>query len=214
MRPKLAILISGGGRSLQGFIDANAEGRLQADIALVISSQANAAGIHRAHRANIATQVISRRDYSGTAEYSTAMADAIQEAGPVDLVIMAGFTCLWLIPDQLHYKVLNIHPALLPSFGGKGYYGSRVHEAVIESGAKVSGCTVHFADDSYDTGPIILQRSVPVLEEDTAVDLAARVFEAEQQAYLEAVQLFLADRLRLEGKRVRILPPSSDSGGP
>ena len=214
MRPRLAVLISGGGRTLQGFIDAIAEDRLQAEISLVISSRASAAGIDRARRAGLATRVINRRDYSSTADFSRALADGIADEGPVDLVIMAGFTSLWLIPDHLRNKVLNIHPALLPSFGGKGYYGIRVHEAVIESGAKVSGCSVHFADDSYDTGPIVLQRSVPVHENDTAEDLAARVFEAEQQAYPEAVVLFLAGRLRLEGNQVRILPPASDSGAP
>ena len=111
------------------------------------------------------------------------------------------------IPADYEWRVMNIHPALIPSFCGKGYYGHRVHQAALDYGVKLSGCTVHFADDTYDTGPIILQRSVPVLEADDADALAARVFEAECQALPEAVALFAAGRLQIDGRRVRILPP-------
>ena len=123
------------------------------------------------------------------------------------LCAMAGFLKLWSIPQAWRGHVLNVHPALLPAFGGKGMYGHHVHEAVLASGAKVSGCTVHFADDEYDHGQIVLQRTVPVLEDDTPATLAARVQEAEREAYPEAVSLFAEGRLRIEGRRVRILPP-------
>ena len=118
---------------------------------------------------------------------------------------MAGFLQLVLIPEDFRNRVFNIHPALIPAFCGKGYYGHRVHEAVLASGAKVSGCTVHFADNEYDHGPIIVQRTVPVLDDDTAETLAQRVFVEECEAYPEAIRLFAEGRLRIEGKRVRIL---------
>src|SRR4029453_6931345 len=117
------------------------------------------------------------------------------------LVCMAGFLQLLPIPDDYYHRVLNIHPALLPAFGGKGMYGRRVHEAVLAAGVKVTGCTVHFADDSYDTGPILVQRCVPVKEGDDADALAARVFEAECEAYPEAIRLIASDRVTIQGRR-------------
>jgi phosphoribosylglycinamide formyltransferase-1 len=117
---------------------------------------------------------------------------------------MAGFLQLLEIPDDFLGRVMNIHPALLPAFGGKGYHGRKVHEAAIEAGVKVSGCTVHFADNEYDHGPIIIQRVVPVEDDDTPESLQARVFAAECEAYPEAVRLFAAGRLRVEGRRVRV----------
>ncbi len=117
---------------------------------------------------------------------------------------MAGFLQFYRVPDRLKGKVMNIHPALLPSFGGKGYYGDRVHRAVLEYGCKVSGCTVHFADNEYDNGPIIVQKTVPVREDDDHDTLGDRVFEKELEAYPEAINLFAEGRLRIEGRRVRI----------
>jgi phosphoribosylglycinamide formyltransferase 1 len=121
-----------------------------------------------------------------------------------DLVCFAGWLHLLPIPADFHHKVLNIHPALLPAFGGKGMYGHRVHEAVLNYGAKVSGCTVHFADDTYDSGPILVQKCVPVLDTDTPDTLAARVFAAECEAYPEAIRLIAENRVRVEGRRVVI----------
>ena len=122
---------------------------------------------------------------------------------------MGGFLKRVTIPDDFANRVTNIHPGLIPAFCGQGFYGHRVHEAVLEYGAKLSGCTVHFADNQYDHGPIILQRAVPVLDDDTPDALAARVFEAECEAYPEALRLIAAGRVKVEGRRVRILPASS-----
>jgi phosphoribosylglycinamide formyltransferase 1 len=127
--------------------------------------------------------------------------NAVRHANP-DLVCLAGWLHLLPIPDDLRHRVLNIHPSLLPAFGGKGMYGRHVHEAVLAYGAKVSGCTVHFADDSYDTGPILVQKCVPVLTGDTPDTLAARVFAAECEAYPEAIRLIAAGGVTVEGRRV------------
>ena len=123
-----------------------------------------------------------------------------------DLVCLAGFLQLVLIPDDFAGRVLNIHPSLIPAFCGKGYHGRAVHEAVLAAGVKITGCTVHFADNEYDRGPIVLQRTVPVLDDDTADTLAARVFAAECEAYPEAIGLFADRRLHIEGRHVRVLP--------
>jgi phosphoribosylglycinamide formyltransferase-1 len=127
--------------------------------------------------------------------------DAVRAYSP-DLVCLAGWLHLLPIPADFRHRVLNIHPSLLPAFGGKGMYGRHVHEAVLAYGAKVSGCTVHFADDTYDTGPILVQRCVPVLDADDADTLAARVFEAECEAYPEAIGLIASGQVRVEGRRV------------
>jgi phosphoribosylglycinamide formyltransferase-1 len=204
---RLVVPLSGGGTTLQNMIDLIARGNLPATIELVIGSRPDAFGLERARKAGIPTLVIPRK---GTApeEFTRRMQEAIRRVR-ADLVCMAGFLSLWTIPDDYAGRVMNIHPALLPSFGGKGYYGHHVHEAVIKTGCKVSGCTIHFADNVYDHGPIIAQRCVPVLEDDTPDTLAARVFEQECLAYPEAIRLFAAGRLRIEGQRVRILPGKS-----
>ena len=121
-------------------------------------------------------------------------------------MILAGFLALVKIPPDYKGRVINIHPSLIPSFCGKGFYGSKVHKAVLAMGAKVSGCTIHFADDAYDNGPIIAQRPVPVLEDDTVDTLAARVFKEECKALPEAITLYAEGRLKLEGRRVRVAP--------
>ncbi len=133
------------------------------------------------------------------------MFELIDEAN-VDLVCLAGWLCLLDVPEKWLGKVMNIHPALLPSFGGKGMYGHRVHQAVIDHGCKISGCTVHFVDNTYDNGPIILQRVCPVLDNDSADALARRVFEEEKIAYPEAIRLFAQNRLTIRGRRVMISP--------
>ena len=132
--------------------------------------------------------------------------NAVLARYPIDLVILAGFLSLYQPPPALVGRVMNIHPALLPAFGGRGLYGDRVHRAVLESGVKLSGCTVHFADACYDHGPIILQAAVPVYDDDTVESLAARVFTAECELYPQAIQLYAEDRLRIVGRRVCILP--------
>ena len=191
----LAVLLSGSGRTLQNLMDLIEADELDARISVVISNVADAFGLERARKHGIPAVAAP-----------PARIEAELARHPVDLVALAGYLVFFRIPKSLRGKVMNIHPALLPSFGGKGFYGRRVHEAVLEAGCKVTGCTVHFADDAYDRGPIIIQRTVPVLEEDTADTLAARVFEQELEAYPEAIQLFAEGRLRIEGRRVRILP--------
>jgi formyltetrahydrofolate-dependent phosphoribosylglycinamide formyltransferase len=201
---RLAVLISGSGTTLQNLLDRIADGRLQAQIVLVISNRIDALGLTRAEQAGIPTAIVLARDYASREEFSQRIFDLCRQAG-VDLVCLAGFLQLIRIPDDFQARVMNIHPALIPAFCGKGYYGERVHEAALAYGVKLSGCTVHFADNLYDHGPIILQRTAPVLDEDTPQKLAARVFEEECKAYPEAIRLFAGGRLRLEGRRVRIL---------
>lgn len=184
----LAILLSGSGRTLQNFIDLIKAGELAARITVVISSVEGAYGLERAKQNNIPAHLIPRKAFANKKDFSDAIVKCLAQY-PVDFVLMAGFIHLFLIPDELMGKVINIHPALLPKFGGKGMYYHHVHEAVLRAGEKESGCTVHFADNIYDHGPIILQRRVPVLPGDTPESLAERVFKEECIAYPEAVRL-------------------------
>ena len=202
----LAVLLSGGGTTLQNIIDRGDAGTLDAVVRVVISSRADAYGLERAKNHGIPSAVIPSRKYKNDVDgFSKAIFSEIDEYS-ADLVVLAGFMCLLEIPDRYLGRVMNIHPALIPAFCGKGKYGHFVHEAVLEYGAKVSGCTVHFADNVYDHGPIIVQKTVPVLDDDTPDVLAGRVFEKECEAYTEAIQLFAEGRLKLEGRKVRILP--------
>jgi phosphoribosylglycinamide formyltransferase 1 len=208
---RLGVLISGSGTTLQNLADVIAESALDASIACVISSNPNAFGLQRAAKLGVPAFVVTRKECGNDPQILSHRLTAILKDHSVDLVIMAGFLCLWHIPPEFTGRVMNIHPALLPTpFGGPGMYGHRVHEAVIASGAKVSGCTVHFADNQYDHGPIIIQRTCPVHDDDTPDTLAHRVFEQECLAYPEAIRLFSEDRLRIAGNRVRILhaPPA------
>jgi formyltetrahydrofolate-dependent phosphoribosylglycinamide formyltransferase len=203
---RLAVLLSGSGTTLQNFLDRIATGRLTAEIVVVVSSKPGVLGLARAQQAGIPTVVVERKQCASVEQFSARIFQHCRQAG-AELVCLAGFLQLIHIPEDFRLRVLNIHPALMPAFSGQGFYGHHVHEAVLAYGAKVSGCTVHFADNQYDHGPIILQRPVPVLDEDTPDTLAARVFAQECEAYPEAVRLFAEGRLRLEGRRVRILPP-------
>jgi formyltetrahydrofolate-dependent phosphoribosylglycinamide formyltransferase len=202
---KLAVLVSGSGTTLANLIERIGSGDLAARIPLVIASLPGLPGAKRAMDAGLACTVVDRKAHRDCADFSRRVFEAIDEAN-VDLVCMAGWLCLLDLPQRYVGRVMNIHPALLPAFGGKGMYGHKVHEAVLAHGCKMSGCTVHFVDGTYDTGPIILQRACPVLEEDTARTLAHRVFEEEKIAYPAAIRLFAHDRLKIEGRRVRVLP--------
>lgn len=173
------------------------------DIRLVISSNSAAKGLEIATTAGIATLVAAKHKGQSSEDYSQAIFEPCRQAG-VQLVVMAGFLKHVAIPADFANRVVNIHPGLIPAFCGKGMYGQHVHEAVLEYGAKVSGCTVHFVDNHYDHGPIILQRVVPVLDTDTADALAARVFEAECQALPDAIRLIAAGQVRVDGRRVKI----------
>ncbi len=201
---RLAVLASGGGTTLQNLLDRIADGRLRAEVVLVVSNNADAQVLERARRAGVRTLLVSRKEAGTSAEFSRRIFEQCREAG-ADLVCLGGFLQLLHVPDDFLGRVMNIHPALIPAFCGKGYYGHHVHEAVLAYGAKISGCTVHFADNEYDHGPIILQRAVAVLDEDTPETLAARVFEQECEAYPEAIRLFAEGRLRVEGRRVRVV---------
>jgi phosphoribosylglycinamide formyltransferase 1 len=202
----IAVLISGGGTTLKNLIERIADGRLHVDISLVISSNPQAGGLKFTREADIANLVIEQKNFPDQDAFSREIFGRCRAAG-ADLVVMGGFLKRLTIPEDFKNRVVNIHPALIPAFCGAGFYGHRVHEAVLEYGVKLSGCTVHFADNQYDHGPVILQKAVPVLDGDTPDALAARIFEAECEAYPEAVQLIAEGRVRIESRRVRILPP-------
>lgn len=198
-RPKLAVCLSGGGTTLTNLVRAIQSGELNAEITNVIATSGTCGGIQRASSAEIPVTVVDRRDFDSDESFSNAV---ISATGDVDLIVLAGFLRRLIVPKAWSRRVLNIHPSLIPSFCGKGYYGHHVHEAAIDRGVRVSGCTVHFVDNEYDHGPIIAQRCVPVLSDDTAETLAARVFEQECQLYPEAIQLVTSGRLSIDGRRV------------
>jgi phosphoribosylglycinamide formyltransferase-1 len=202
---RIAVLLSGGGTTLQNLLDRIADGRLHAQIVAVISNNADAFGLERARRANLPAIVVNRKEAGSREEFSRRIFAACREVR-ADLVCLCGFLQLIEVPNDFLGRAMNIHPALIPAFCGQGYYGHHVHEAVLAYGAKVSGCTVHFVDNQYDHGPIILQRTVPVREDDTPEALAARVFVEECEVYPEAIALFAQQRLKMEGRRVKILP--------
>jgi formyltetrahydrofolate-dependent phosphoribosylglycinamide formyltransferase len=199
------VFVSGSGRTLQNFIDLRAAGALPIDIPLVIGSRPGLLGVERATRAGIPAEVVERKRFATLGDFSNTVFSLCDRA-KVDLICLAGWLCLLEIPERYLGRMMNVHPALLPSFGGKGMFGHHVHQAVLDHGCKVSGCTVHILDNTYDTGPIVLQRTCPVLEDDTADSLADRVFEQEKIAYPEAIRLFAQRRLKIEGRRVRVLP--------
>ena len=179
LKKKIAVLVSGGGTNLQALIDAQGRGELGAgEITLVIASKPGVFALERAAKAGIDAKVLARRDYESIADYSRALADEMVAAG-IDLVVLAGF--LTIIDEQVYEafpnRILNVHPALIPSFCGKGYYGLHVHEAALEKGVKVSGATVHIVTPECDAGPIVLQKAVEVREDDTPETLQRRIME-------------------------------------
>jgi formyltetrahydrofolate-dependent phosphoribosylglycinamide formyltransferase len=200
---RLAVLLSGEGTTLQNFIDRIAAGRLVARIVVVIASRTDAGGVERARRAGIPAVVVPRKQFADVDQFNDALHTELQRH-EFDLILLAGFLSPFQLRGRYDGRVLNIHPALIPAFCGKGFFGEKVHRAVIESGVKVSGCTVHFADDHYDQGPIILQGTVPVLDDDTPGTLAARVHALESELYPEAVRLWADGRLEIVGRRVRM----------
>jgi phosphoribosylglycinamide formyltransferase-1 len=231
MSLQLAVLISGSGRTMQNIAEAIARGELDATIKLVVASNDTAAakGIERAHALKLPTMVVPRKSYASVADFSQHLFGLVRDAGcnpskagtgaesgrdsggggggpSGGLVALAGWLSLLDIPDDFAHRVVNIHPALLPAFGGQGMWGHHVHEAVLAAGCKVTGCTVHYCDQTYDTGPIIAQRTCPVLEDDTPDTLAARVFEEECIAYPQALQWIAQDRVKIDGRRTRITP--------
>jgi len=209
-RFRIAVLISGGGTTLKNLIEKVRTGELPVSIVLVISSNPEARGLQYAQEAGIPAIVVDWNLYRDPNSFSEVIFKHCREAR-VNLVVMGGFLKKLVIPNDYENRVVNIHPALIPAFCGQGFYGHRVHEAVLEYGAKISGCTVHFADNLYDHGPIILQRTVPVMDDDTPETLAKRVFAEECKAYPEAIRLIAEGRVQVEGRKVRILPPATES---
>jgi phosphoribosylglycinamide formyltransferase 1 len=214
---RLAVLLSGNGTTLQNLIDHIEAGQLSAAIVIIISSRPDAYGLVRARRHGLEAVCIPRQAYTDKYGYDNEV-DRLLDRYKPELIALAGYLHHLRIAPHYHGRVMNIHPSLLPAFCGKGLYGQRVHQAALDYGVKVSGCTVHFADEEYDHGPIILQRVVPVFDHDTAEGLAERVAIEERKAYPEAIQLFAEGRLKVEGRRVKILdrapsPPSLAGGG-
>ena len=204
---KIAVLVSGGGTNLQALIEAEKRGELGAGkITLVIASKPGVYALERAANAGIEGRVLARKDYDSIADYSKALADEMTAAS-IDLVVLAGF--LTIIDEQVYEafpnKILNVHPALIPSFCGKGFYGLHVHEAALAKGVKVSGATVHIVTPECDAGPIILQKAVEVKQDDTPEVLQRRIMEeAEWKILPEAVRLFCEDKITVEDDRVFI----------
>ncbi|MDR1382672.1 MAG: phosphoribosylglycinamide formyltransferase [Planctomycetaceae bacterium] len=202
-RLSLAVLISGTGRTLKNLLERIEVGTLGADVRFVIASTPQAKGLQYAEQASIPIQIVERKDHETREAFSTTIFKFCDEAD-VDYVVLAGYIKLLVIPKEYKNRVLNIHPSLIPAFAGKGYYGDYVHEAVLQYGAKVTGCTVHFVDNEYDHGPVILQKAIDVQETDTVSSLNDRVFELERIAYPEAIQLLTEGRVRVDGRVVRI----------
>jgi len=201
---RLGVLLSGGGRTLMNILEEIRAGRLEAEVAVVIASRP-CKGVDRSRDAGLHVHIVAHKQMPDVETYSARIVSLLDQA-KVDLVIQAGFLSLWRIPRQYKDKVMNIHPALLPSFGGTGMYSHHVHEAVVARGCKVSGCTVHFVTNEYDAGPIIVQKCVPVKDTDTPEEVAARVFRQECIAYPEAIRLFAEGKLTTDGGVVRVGP--------
>ena len=204
---RIAVLVSGGGTNLQALIDAEKRGELgEGKISLVIASKPGVYALERAEQNGIDSVVLSRKEYTDIAAYSKALVDTMTGSG-IDLVVLAGF--LTIIDEQVYEafpnRILNVHPALIPSFCGKGFYGLHVHEAALEKGVKVSGATVHIVTPECDAGPIVLQKAVEVREDDTPETLQKRIMvEAEWKILPEAVRLFCDGRLTVENNKVKI----------
>lgn len=204
---KMAVLVSGGGTNLQAIIDKLEEGQItNAEISVVISNNPNAYALERAKKHGIEARCISPKQYENRAAFNEALLVALQSYG-VDLVVLAG--CLVVIPEIMVQaypnRIINVHPSLIPSFCGTGYYGLKVHEAVLARGAKVTGATVHFVDEGTDTGPIILQKAVEVKEDDTPEILQRRVMEeAEWEIMPKAIDLIANDRIKVEDGLVKL----------
>ena len=201
MKPlPIAVLISGGGTTLKNLLTVHDQGRLMVDFRLVVSSRQDAGGLQFARQASIESEVVSRRGLTPS-QHSESVFDLLRKHR-VELAVMGGYLDHLLIPVDFENRVVNIHPSLIPAFCGKGFYGLRVHQAVLDYGAKITGCTVHFVDNQFDHGPIIDQASCPVLDNDTAETLQHRVFELECQRYPATLQAIANDEISVSGRRV------------
>ncbi|HMB90583.1 MAG TPA: phosphoribosylglycinamide formyltransferase [Rhodothermales bacterium] len=209
---RLAVFASGGGSNFQAILDAVAEGSLPATVVLCLSNRPDAGALDRARARQIPTAVLAPSSFDAETAYVATLMDTLEKHA-VNFIALAGY--MRKIPAEVvaafRGRMLNIHPALLPAFGGPGMYGRRVHEAVLQHGARWSGATVHLVDEEFDTGPIVLQEPVPVLQTDTPQTLAERVLEAEHAIYPEALRLFAEGRISLDGRRVLIGDPHPTS---
>jgi formyltetrahydrofolate-dependent phosphoribosylglycinamide formyltransferase len=201
--PRIAVLLSGSGTSLENLCRHIDAGETPGQVVVVISSRPDAFGLERARRRGIPAFAVPRRAHPEVAAFNDALHEILDRFDP-DLVALLGFLSPFETRGRWDGRAINVHPALIPAFCGKGWYGRRVHEGVLEAGVKVTGATVHFVDAKYDHGPIILQEAVPVLEDDTPETLAERVQAAERRLVPLAVKLFAESRLTIEGRRVRI----------
>jgi len=202
-----AVLLSGTGSTLQNLIGWIAAGKLPAKIAVVLSSKPDAYGVTRAKDAGIPVVIVNRKGFKDHTKFAQEVNDRLAKFD-LDLIVLAGYSHLLLLDKLRNIPAINIHPALIPSFCGKGFYGDKVHKAVLEQGIKVTGVTVHFVDEEYDHGPIVLQEAVRVRRDDTIASLRSRVQRIEHRLYPEAIKLFAEGRLRVEGRKVIILPLS------
>lgn len=206
---RIAVLVSGQGRgsNMQAIVDACASGKINGEVALVLGVKDDAPAMERARSQGIKTAAISPKSFDSVDEYDNAVLQELQDSH-IDLICLAGYMRVLgqNVVDAYRNRIMNVHPALIPSFCGKGMYGHHVHEAVITRGVKVTGVTVHLVDEDYDTGPIILQTVVPVEQDDDPDTLAARVLTFEHKTYTDAISLFADGRLEVVGRRVKILP--------
>jgi formyltetrahydrofolate-dependent phosphoribosylglycinamide formyltransferase len=203
---RVAVLLSGEGTSLENLCEAIDAGEVPARVVVVVASREDAGGLRRAARRGIPALALPRKGFPDGHAFNDALHAELAKHD-VDLVALLGFLSIFELRGRYEGRCINVHPALIPAFCGSGMYGHRVHEAVLAAGVKVSGATVHFADDHYDSGPILLQEAVPVLEDDTPDALAARVQAAERRLVPEAIRLIAAGRVTIEGRRARIAPP-------
>ncbi len=204
---RIAVLLSGEGTSFENLCEAIERERIPARVEVVIASREEAGGLRRARRRGIPAVAVPRKAFRDLDAFNDAI-HAELGRHPVDLVALLGFLSLFQLRGRYANRVINVHPALIPAFSGRGFYGHRVHEAVLASGVRVTGATVHIADDEYDHGPIVLQEAVPVLRSDTPESLAARVQALERRLVPEAVRLFAEGRIRVEGRRVLLRDPA------
>ena len=207
---RVGVLLSGNGTSLENLCEEIDAGRVPAEVVVVISSRSGAMGLERARARGIPAVAVPRRKLRDIDVFNDALHAELAKYD-VDLVCLLGFLSLFQIRGRYEGRCINVHPALVPAFSGKGFYGARVYRAVLEKGVKLTGATVHISDDAYDQGPIIAQEAVPVLEDDTPESLAERVQEAERRLVPQVVRWFAEGRIRIEGRRTRILPASQES---
>lgn len=207
-RLRIAVLLSGGGTSLENLFDEIDAG-LPAEVVCVLASKKSAFGLERAEKRGVPAIAIPRREYPDVHAFNDALHEVLDRHEP-DLICLLGFLSPFELRERYTGRTLNVHPALIPAFSGKGFYGHHVHEAVLKAGVKVTGATVHFASDEYDDGPILLQGTVAVEEDDDADSLAARVQALERKLLPEAIRLIADGRVRIEAGHARILPTGND----